>query len=481
MKKSNHLAIGAFVVFAFFLFLIALLLFGSGNLLETNILYSMSFDKSVNGLNKGAPVMFRGIKIGEVTDIRLSFDNNDCTPPEGASRVSWPIHVTVKLFPNSVAFAENRNTSWWQKLLQRFSPDKSRDTMKNWLSEMVLKRGLRAQLQTQNFLTGLLYIELDLFHEETATEAVREQLAAQIIPTRISAFERLYLSLNQNDFTSQVNQMYEVVSVIGHFFTEGKAQRVLDNLVSVSASMDQTLANVNAIVSDFRGPSPEAFRQNASELIASLNNSAKALEAILSKLNQQRTDDMLNHANAILANANQAISQLRNYIDPKSPMGKLIPITTASLCGALDGATKTFAKLQETIDLLQKQLPQVITNTNNSLTTIQDATGRIAPQISDTLADARKLIGTADQTVQDFREPLNAVIAKLNTTLANLEKAAEDSAQLVANAKDTISPDAPVMQNLNKAIEDARQAAQSIRALADLLTNQPEALIRGRR
>ena len=64
--RVNSAAIGGFVVGAIVLLLVALLVWGGTGLLRSKLTYVLFFDSAVTGLNKGAPVLARGVKIGEV-------------------------------------------------------------------------------------------------------------------------------------------------------------------------------------------------------------------------------------------------------------------------------------------------------------------------------------------------------------------------------------------------------------------------------
>jgi len=101
-----------------------------------------NFSDSVRGLSVGAPVEFKGIQVGEVTNIQLSF--NTVT-----KEITVPVTVTINY--GRIAFKGNVESP--QQLYA------SREERTNYL----IKQGLRAQLQTGNLITGQLYIEMDFF------------------------------------------------------------------------------------------------------------------------------------------------------------------------------------------------------------------------------------------------------------------------------------------------------------------------------
>ena len=88
-SKISPTVIGAFVVGAIVLMVAGVLLFGGGKFFKEKLPYVMFFDSSVEGLNVGAPVIFRGVQVGQVTEVTAiadpqTFDRGD--PGEGRAR-----------------------------------------------------------------------------------------------------------------------------------------------------------------------------------------------------------------------------------------------------------------------------------------------------------------------------------------------------------------------------------------------------------
>ena len=100
-------------------------------------LWQVEFDGSVRGLLPGAPVELRGIRVGEVIDVRLQLEDE-------AGLAGIP--VTLALEPGRLGMepGEDHRALWNQ----------------------LVERGLRAQLKTGNLISGALYVDLDLYPEE---------------------------------------------------------------------------------------------------------------------------------------------------------------------------------------------------------------------------------------------------------------------------------------------------------------------------
>lgn len=95
----------------------------------------LKFDGSVHGLEVGAPVELRGIRVGRVVDIRLRY---------GDSRTVFTIPVLIELEPERMALVESDASA----------------TDGDAQVALLVENGLRAQLKTGSLLTGQLYVDL---------------------------------------------------------------------------------------------------------------------------------------------------------------------------------------------------------------------------------------------------------------------------------------------------------------------------------
>ena len=176
-KKTNAKLIGAFVVGATALAVIGAIAFGGTAFLKHKNKSVVFFEDSVGGLNVGAPVLFRGVKIGEVTNIFIQYD-------EKTKKIYIPVYVETDPaeIRSMVADASGRRAN-----LKR-----------------MIEQGLRAQLITQSLVTGQANIELD-FHPETPIHLVGLEPDVFEMPTVPSTMAQLETSVS--DILKKINKL----------------------------------------------------------------------------------------------------------------------------------------------------------------------------------------------------------------------------------------------------------------------------------
>jgi paraquat-inducible protein B len=151
-------AIGAFVVGALALVVIGLVVFGGINLFHRPLKVVMYFDESVQGLAVGAPVAYRGVKLGTVTQIRVEV---------GTTRIA----VFATLDPSSLAPHPGRRDAAVEL-------------------EKAVRGGLRARLALQSIVTGQLFVSLIIVPDSppVAVGLELEVLEIPTVPTLLQQF-----------------------------------------------------------------------------------------------------------------------------------------------------------------------------------------------------------------------------------------------------------------------------------------------------
>lgn len=132
--------------------------------------YLVYFDGSVRGLSAGAPVEFRGITIGTVTSVRLEYNQD-------TGRIMIPVGIEIEP----------------QRIIPEVTHQAIKEEDRRGMAELV-RRGLRAQLQMGNLLTGELFVDLTFVPNAEPAELDRSG-PVPIIPSVPATLEELQASV----------------------------------------------------------------------------------------------------------------------------------------------------------------------------------------------------------------------------------------------------------------------------------------------
>ncbi|HET7837889.1 MAG TPA: MlaD family protein [Variovorax sp.] len=145
---------------------------------QTMLLY---FNQSLRGLSPGAPVDFRGVVIGEVKSIGVEFDRG-----ERAFRMP----VVIQVYPDRM---RRRSTT---------DPDARISSFQRW--QLLVSKGMRAQLRTGNLLTGQVYVAMDFFTDAKPAKLEPNQVPLEL-PTQPNRLDELQSQVA--DIARKLNQV----------------------------------------------------------------------------------------------------------------------------------------------------------------------------------------------------------------------------------------------------------------------------------
>jgi paraquat-inducible protein B len=295
-RKANPTLIGAFVVGAIALAVIGVLVFGSGQMFKRTVKFVCFFTGEVDGLSVGAPVKFKGVEIGSVVDIRLHIGEQ---PEVGPLQIQRGIRIPViieldegKLIGLSAAATFSNPARFKQ----------------------AIDLGLRAQLNAQSLVTGLLFVQLD-FRPETPADFVlpagSEYPEIPTVPTTLqqvrSVAERLISRLDKLDVEAFVRSATEAV--------------------------DGVTRIVNA-------PSLKATINSLPETVANVSGAAATVRDLAAHVDSQ-TGPLLGDLKTTARRASEAFDQMRStlqsvqaFIDPASPLASQVTPALQELTGA---------------------------------------------------------------------------------------------------------------------------------------------------
>jgi paraquat-inducible protein B len=98
--------------------------------------------------------------------------------------------------------------------------------------------------------------------------------------------------------------------------------------------------------------------------------------------------------------------------------------------------------------------------------------------------DVQKSVQMFETTLQNADKLLKnvdaSVVPEAHSAIEDVRKTLNELRKTLGVAKQTLSPDAPLQQDLRETLRELSRAAQSLRVLADYLERHPESLIRGK-
>lgn len=234
-KEPNKKAVGLFLVIGFvmFLWLVGQSIWQKISA-DTEGVYVMYFHESIQGLSKGSPVVFQGVEVGKVIRIRMVADPKN---------LQFQIPVYIRMHP----FEDAKEASVWEKIWQKDDD----------LLDALIKRGLRARLATQSFLTGQLGIELVML-PDTEIEKVQGQDDENFlqVPTVLSKSEELSKGLDKLELQAAVAQFNRITELLGKELPvllpalTKSVQNMDKTLAKIAGSSDQTISNLNKTLQD---------------------------------------------------------------------------------------------------------------------------------------------------------------------------------------------------------------------------------------
>ena len=228
---------------------------------KNTLKYVMYFNGSIRGLTEGAPVQLRGIPVGTVSKISLVFDKK-------TSELRIPVIVEIE--PDRITEFKSQHNGDHKALMNQ-----------------LIKKGLRAQLQTGSLLTGQLLVDLD-FHPDS-----------KIVPTENDSifpeFPTTARSLDQFAHSAQI-------------IMEKLAKLPLDKL---SEDVEQTLKSLQGTSTEAAAmlKSAQGTLKNADQTLSSAQQAFSTMEP--GTTTRYELDKLLQE----LTRAASSVKQLTDYLE----------------------------------------------------------------------------------------------------------------------------------------------------------------------
>lgn len=297
-KKNNARWIGMFVIGGLLLLFCSVVVLSSSNFFSRKSEYVMYFDSSLQGLEIGSPVSFRGVQIGRVNNIVMQITSDN-------GRVMTPVYVEIEperfKLPN---FSDNI------PLMSEPPVDR------------MIKQGLHAQLQLRSLITGQMYIELE-FRPDMGKPKPHGGVASDVpeiptIPSPLAQAQESLKSLMESIRKLQLQTLVDnsaktletVHAAAGEFYemmhkVNGRMDNILTNMDTASAESRNTFVEAQGTLKEMR----RALDQ-ANKMFATID---KTTGAISPKVNKSAENASV--AFDELATAMRAMKELADFLE----------------------------------------------------------------------------------------------------------------------------------------------------------------------
>ncbi len=304
--RAKPTVIGLFVSMAVILAVVAVLLFGSGKLFSHKEQFVIYFTDSVNGLSIGSPVKFKGVQIGEVTAIKIHYDQ-----PDDSDAI--PVIIEIDTTRQHRDLGDNTDLS---------DPD---------VFKKQVDGGLRARLEMLSFVTAQLYIDLDYEPSDAAPKFVGLSHLYKEIPSVSSGLSEMVKSvttalanLSKVDFVEMADKVNRLADQLSQGVGQLDFKTINDSLVAATS-------NLNTLLSD----------PKIKEALDKLGTTLDDLDRLAASINQQvqplsdEIQQTAKSARVTLDQINQTLSSVRDVVAPDSSLRTeldkaLLEITNAS-------------------------------------------------------------------------------------------------------------------------------------------------------
>jgi paraquat-inducible protein B len=310
--KVSPTIVGAFVIGAMVLVVVALFSFGGVNFFDKPQRFVVYFDESVHGLDRGSQVKLRGVRVGRVIDLTIRYDRQQ----------NHSVVAVVCEFSKDV-INDNRG-----------QPINVADRAE---LQALVDRGLRARLEVQALATGMLFVGLDFRDpSENPPELRTTDPRYVVVPFVSSAIEEFQASITEIladmkkiDFAGISKGLTAVLSDIP------KRLEGVD-LKGVTEQWKKTGAQIEALTT---GPEVKKTFENLNGAVADLRATIGKLDAQVEPAGKE-LQATLGEAQKAVQAFNDAATAARTFISAQSWIGEELGDTLGHLNDAADSVKR---------------------------------------------------------------------------------------------------------------------------------------------
>lgn len=215
--RANPATIGVFVLAALAILIATVIYFGSGKFGANWYRFNVYFQGSAAGLQVGAPVVLKGVSIGQVSSVQVGFYPED---------EDFIVPVVIDIDGDKILWSEKFIAESGKKPMQK-----------------LIAQGLRARLDLQSIVTGQLRVDLGFYPESEVVYRGRDGVYPEI-PTIPSAMDELIGALQEFPIEKLATLSLRIAEGLDRLINSPKLTGLLDELHAATSDVRKMVGSL---------------------------------------------------------------------------------------------------------------------------------------------------------------------------------------------------------------------------------------------
>ena len=300
-KHASPTVVGAFVVGAVGIATAGTFAFSDLDVFAEELTYVAYFESAVTGLDVGAPIRFQGVRVGRISDIYAIYD-------EESKDIRIPVTLT---------FEEGAVRSPQDVLEQGIRSAQE-------AIGIMIERGLKAELMTDSFVTGKLFVGLE-YHPERDARYVNEGIVPfPEMPTTVSEIDRFVKSVEELPLQEIAQDTREALQAFRDLASDplirevlGKVSSALDEVAPLAGSVQESLSEIQRLAANINeevDPTSEELRTLLATLDGSVTRITESVEGAMDEAREalRPVDRILGRGQEIPFRFQEALDEVTN-------------------------------------------------------------------------------------------------------------------------------------------------------------------------
>lgn len=346
MKQKQYFLIGLFVLSSFLLFILGCILFGGVNLFARRLTFETYFATSVQGLDVGSPVKFRGMTVGAVDAI-------------GFAATAYRNHSTLQTDTPNL-----RHCLAYVHVTGHIDLKKHPHMTEEELTRMI-RDGLRARLELQG-ITGQLFINLDFLRKDSIVQDKPltvpwqpETLYLPSVPNTLQSFltvaENISKELAEIDWSGTVEALTSLAADVNRMVKKSDIPALVTTFTALGENLNRQVTTLHTLLAEIDG---KAFGANLNEISTDLRTIASEARIAFPELTSSanaallKAEKMLAETANLIKNTDAALAEMRRDLNPD--------LLGSELESALSSLARTTSALEMLINDIRERPSRLI-------------------------------------------------------------------------------------------------------------------------